>query len=186
MKAKKLLTSLLVRSFQQFQGFVAPGQLVLLQWCAFRFAWFWGLFSVVQDIFLGVGFEFWGVVQCMMPMGPGPPFPPSPDGLECWAFCLGDFQYPYVEASLVELAGASPHPGGAYCIFSLGYNQGIFSLCIFCTFICSFVFVFVESICISLHFRILYFGLISSYLAITHCISYSTLNKVDYYSSIKN
>ena len=30
-----------------------------------------GLFSVVWDIFMGVGFGFWWVVWCMMPIGPG-------------------------------------------------------------------------------------------------------------------
>ena len=50
----------------------------------------------------------------MMPMGLVHVLPPGPDGLECWAF--------YLEA------GVSPSPGGAYRIFSLGCNQGIFSL----------------------------------------------------------
>ena len=72
----------------------------------------------------------------MMPMGPDPRFPPGPDRLGCWAFCLGDFRYPYVEASAGEHAGVSPLPSGACRIFSLGYNHGIFS-CVFCKFICS-------------------------------------------------
>ena len=44
-----------VSSFQQFRGFVTPGRLVLLRWCTCRFARFWGLFSVVRDIFWGGG-----------------------------------------------------------------------------------------------------------------------------------
>ena len=56
LKAQKLLTSLFVSSFKQFRGFVAPGRLVLLRWSACHFARFWGLFSVMRDIFLGDGF----------------------------------------------------------------------------------------------------------------------------------
>ena len=35
-----VLTLLLVSGFQPFRGFGAPGQLVLLPWCACRLAWF--------------------------------------------------------------------------------------------------------------------------------------------------
>ena len=38
-----------------------------------------------------------------------------------------------------------------------------------------------ESIFVSLRFRRLYFGLISTYFAVSHCILYSTINKVDCY-----
>ena len=99
LKAQKLLTSLLISSFQQLPGFVAPGRLVLLRWCECHFARFLGLLSVVRDIFQRVGFEFSLVVLCMMLMGPGQRFPLGLDGLGFWAFCLGDFRYPYVEAS---------------------------------------------------------------------------------------
>ena len=51
LKAQRLLTSLFVSGFQQFE---APGRLVLLRWCVCNFAWFWGLFSVVWDIFGGL------------------------------------------------------------------------------------------------------------------------------------
>ena len=100
LKAQKLLTSLLVSSFQQFRGFVDPGWLVLLRWCACRFPRFWGLFSVVWTFFGGGGsVGFWWVVRCMMPIGLVRVFPPGPDNLGCWAFCLRDFRYPYVEVS---------------------------------------------------------------------------------------
>ena len=48
--------------------------------------------------FSGVGFEFWWVVRCMMPMGPGPRFAPWSGCSRVLAFCVGDFWWPYVEA----------------------------------------------------------------------------------------
>ena len=52
-----------ISTCQQFPAvleLVAPGRLLLLRWCACRFARFWGLFSVVRDIFLGSVLNFGG------------------------------------------------------------------------------------------------------------------------------
>ena len=67
----------------------------------------------------------------MMSMGTNPSFAPRPG----WCRVLGLLHWGFSVAICGgfggrERTGVSPSPGGTYRIFSLGYNQGIFSLCI--------------------------------------------------------
>ena len=75
----------------------------------------------------------------MIPMGPGLRFSLRPG----WPRVLGllprRFSVLICGGIRRERAGASPPPGGAYRIFSLGYNQGNFSLCILHIYLMYFV-----------------------------------------------
>ena len=122
--------------------------------------------KIVWGIFLGDGFGFWWVVWCMMPMGPG------------WSLVLvlgllpRRFSIPTCGGLRGSVLEFSLPPGGAHRIFSLSCNQGAF-------FFMYFVNLSQESIFISLRFRRLYFGLISSSYRPLYFL-HLTLNKVDY------
>ena len=68
--AQKIADISTCQQFSAVLGLVAPGRLLLLRWCACRFARFWELFSVVRDIFLGSVLNS-GVAGCLGLSRPG-------------------------------------------------------------------------------------------------------------------